>query len=643
MKSVSSAAWTFLLMVIVVAIPSGDLEGQYWLGSKLCLACHNGIIHEPDRTPWATSSHHLAYADPDTLPSVIPDAYFQGGTDLQADPDFSRYNPAPVLSYDPSDPGNPRDMSSGYRVTIGNITYTVNRTHGGNSWAQLYHTKIGNSHYVLPVQYNLATDDWVAYEGGDWYGEDDHPLYDDPATLEDEIDKPDASERRCDGCHTTGLRIAWNTLGDSAYVGQYQELGVGCEVCHGPWEGGINHDFAPSDLENADRANEICGQCHNRGRSIDQMGPEPFEFPWNATSPYFLPGDSLGAFFVQTNPIDHPEHFWPDDLHSREYRQQYLDFYQTLKPHSALGEVRCFDCHDPHGTDNGHDIVEEMIFIEGADTLSIPTEVNNNTLCLACHATRDEFSAISKEMVAEYQANLDSIAAVVMLHTHHPYDPEDSNQTNGASRCSRCHLPVVARLALDYDIHSHVFEPIPPEKTVNLLSEGGMPNTCAVSCHRNPIYPTIPDFGFIDGSLSDWTEMSDYLLALSFLYYYGPDGIWWQTSTGIGDGGAGGDNLPRAYALSQNYPNPFNPSTTITFAVPAKGGEGDGRVPTTLCVYSLRGALVRTLIAGELPPGEYRINWNGKSERGEPVSSGIYLYRLEAGDFSSTRKMVVLK
>ena len=61
-----------------------------------------------------------------------------------------------------------------------------------------------------------------------------------------------------------------------------------------------------------------------------------------------------------------------------------------------------------------HSIVEEMVFIEGADTLTIPTEVENNTLCLSCHALRDDFKDISREMVAEYEANRDSIAAVVI-------------------------------------------------------------------------------------------------------------------------------------------------------------------------------------------------------------------------------------
>ena len=640
MKPVLSALVVPLLTVIAATVPTGDLLAQY-LGSESCLTCHNGVI-APDKTSWRSTFHHLAYADPDTLPGVIPDADFQAGLDLSTDSDFSQYNPAPVLSYDPSDPADPTDMSSGYLVTIGNITYTVNRTHGGNGWKQRYHTKIGNSYYVLPIQFNLKNSDWVVFHGSDWYDGNNEPLYTDSLTLEDDIDKVDATDRRCEGCHTTGTEVTWNTQGDSAYTATYTEIGIGCEMCHGPYNGGTGHGFNPEDLENTDRANEICGQCHNRGYSIESLGPSSFGYPWNATDGIFTPGDSLDAFFVAGNPDDNPDYFWPDDMHSKKHRQQFLDFYQSSKPTFEFHEVRCFECHDPHGSANEHDIVEEIIEIEEPDTFYIATQVDNNTLCLACHATHGFFEALTPEMIENYDANIDTIAAVVSDHTHHSYDPENDSQTNGASRCTRCHMPKVAKSAIEYDIHSHTFEAIPPEKTINTQAEGGMPNACAVSCHRNPTLPNIPDFGIVDGTKGDWTETSDIALADTLMYYYGPDGIWWST-TGIGDSGPGDAYLPRAYSLSQNYPNPFNPSTTIRFSIPGKNQAEIGVVPTTLRVYSLRGALIKTLYAGDIAPGEYAVQWNGRSERGERVASGIYLYRLDAGDFSSTRKMVVVK
>jgi len=114
------------------------------------------------------------------------------------------------------------------------------------------------------------------------------------------------------------------------------------------------------------------------------------------------------------------------------------------------------------------------------------------------------------------------------------------------------------------------------------------------------------------------------------------------TLTGIGDEGGGQASLPKVFALSQNYPNPFNPSTSIRFDVPEDVSSEDG-VGVLLQVYSLRGQLIKTLADGVRTPGSYVVQWDGSKENGEKAGSGIYLYRIQAGSFSATKKMVVLK
>ncbi|MCH7852474.1 MAG: T9SS type A sorting domain-containing protein [Candidatus Marinimicrobia bacterium] len=91
------------------------------------------------------------------------------------------------------------------------------------------------------------------------------------------------------------------------------------------------------------------------------------------------------------------------------------------------------------------------------------------------------------------------------------------------------------------------------------------------------------------------------------------------------------DVLPFEYALLQNYPNPFNPVTTIQYHLPRPG-------EVRLRLYNLRGQLVRTLIDDFRPAGVHTVALN--SDR---LASGIYFYRLEAGDFTRTRKMILLK
>jgi len=94
--------------------------------------------------------------------------------------------------------------------------------------------------------------------------------------------------------------------------------------------------------------------------------------------------------------------------------------------------------------------------------------------------------------------------------------------------------------------------------------------------------------------------------------------------------------LPLAAALHQNFPNPFNPSTEIRFDIPtARNVE--------LRVYNQLGQTVRTLVDNRMKAGSYRLKWDGKTEAGHSVSSGVYFYSLEAGDFSQIRKMTLVK
>ena len=94
--------------------------------------------------------------------------------------------------------------------------------------------------------------------------------------------------------------------------------------------------------------------------------------------------------------------------------------------------------------------------------------------------------------------------------------------------------------------------------------------------------------------------------------------------------------VPDSYSLSEAYPNPFNPETTIEFAIPT-----DSRVK--LEVFNTAGQRVSTVVDDVLSAGVYRNTWEARNGAGEPVSSGVYFYRMEAGDFVETRSMTLLK
>jgi len=94
--------------------------------------------------------------------------------------------------------------------------------------------------------------------------------------------------------------------------------------------------------------------------------------------------------------------------------------------------------------------------------------------------------------------------------------------------------------------------------------------------------------------------------------------------------------IPSKYALYANYPNPFNPTTTIKYDLAA-------RAEVELTIYNILGAKVADLVNGVQEAGTFRATWDGRNQKGEAVASGLYIYRLKAGSFLETRKMVLLK
>lgn len=97
-----------------------------------------------------------------------------------------------------------------------------------------------------------------------------------------------------------------------------------------------------------------------------------------------------------------------------------------------------------------------------------------------------------------------------------------------------------------------------------------------------------------------------------------------------------GAELPSEFTLEQNYPNPFNPTTEIAFSLPEAS-------TVRLAVINSLGQEVAVLVEGQRGPGWHSVTWNGRTDGGRPVASGLYFYNLQAGEFSESRKMMLLK
>ena len=94
--------------------------------------------------------------------------------------------------------------------------------------------------------------------------------------------------------------------------------------------------------------------------------------------------------------------------------------------------------------------------------------------------------------------------------------------------------------------------------------------------------------------------------------------------------------LPSIYTLHQNYPNPFNPTTTIKYDLPEAQN-------VQVMIYDIMGRKVRTLVNEFQDIGYRTIQWDATDDYGRPVSAGMYIYTIQAGEFRKTRKMVLLK
>jgi predicted CXXCH cytochrome family protein len=290
----------------------------------------------------------------------------------------------------------------------------------GSLWKQRYFTKVGDDYYVFPAQWDITAHVWRRYfveNGTDWWA----PLY-----------PPDNMKRPtgplCDGCHSVGYDI---------YTSRVAEWNVGCERCHGPGSEHVKNP--PSAIINPARlddvhANDVCIQCHSQGRPLQN----PIQGKYYDWPVGFQVGLNLQDYWkLETVKLGETNFYDFADGTGHKNRMQGNDFVQSLMYRRG---VRCFSCHDVHGTDHPYQLLK-------------PT----NVLCLECHGPGSPNGPR---------------AATIEEHTHHkPSSP--------GSECESCHMPAIQTTIAQVKVHGHTFEFISPA----LTDRYKIPNPCT-SCHQ---------------------------------------------------------------------------------------------------------------------------------------------------------------
>lgn len=606
MKQLMIYSLLALVLLISFSFYLSDSPAPSYVGTQAC------VCHVTNLTNWRTTSHSKIQQVPG--PNTVVGTPWQGTT-INLGSGYG--NATLTLSL----------VSGIYKVTLNPssgspVTYDVAYTMGWD-WRQYYLVKIVSSYYRLPLEWEY--EGYKEPQGGHFTATSQSSYFNTDGTLKltnNNTFRRGAWDRSCGNCHVTGNRLSVNISGtDTTFTLNWannSDTGnakVGCEECHGPGGDHVvspnkNNIFGPLRMGQAGvaRMQDLCGKCHNRVSSTNLT----YGFPWKESvdSGYSV-GTPLSNYIDanwrnRINLTGGPT-TWPDTMTKRAYRQQWVDFQLTNNRMSQM--ISCKDCHDPHSYYFEHQLKRDP---------------DNNDICISCH---NNFGGVGNP-------NIQAITA----HTKHIYDPTNQNQTGGASRCIKCHMTAVAYWDHPYELHNHTFRVVRPIKTLEKRSIStptlGMLNSCAVSCHRNPSSASgtgnVPNLGVgTDSLILDWRELTDSTLADTLNRWFNRQ-IW---PIGIKQISS---EVPDKYSLDQNYPNPFNPFTVISFSIPKTEF-------VSLKIYDITGREVYTLIGEKLSAGKYIVNWNGINIIGDDVASGVYMYRITAGDFINARKMILIK
>jgi predicted CXXCH cytochrome family protein len=450
--------------------------------------------------------------------------------------------------------------------------------------------------------------------------------------------------------------------------------GVGCESCHGP---GTEHIFGGGDTNKIQRSlNEgVCGKCH------DAPPQQPVFGQWkNAKHSNVIWNNAFAQNNNGTNNLD-------NCIRCHD-GTGYVNFTKATGTNTngftiAKQEmIACAVCHDPHGSSNQFQLRSGP---PNSDTLANGfhyTNVGSGAVCMDCHKARKDAATYTLTRVTSstwgphHSGQSDIYEAQNAITFGGPQYQTTAHKEFLVKSCVSCHMPVTDTTSENRDkVGGHSLLLHNEETDFDYLKAC---QTCHFGKTRFDQFIAPYDYDG-DGTIEPWRlEIDGCLTKLRIsLPPVGVDSVAWQLIAAdsnnvtlrqaywnyqlVNEGSERGmhnpkysvdvllrsvqaltgiipvsNEIPAKFELTQNYPNPFNPSTKFAFSIPSQ-------MNVIIKIYDIGGREVRTLVNERLSPGKYDADWNSVDNSGSSVSSGVYFYRIIAGNFAETKKMILIR
>jgi predicted CXXCH cytochrome family protein len=443
----------------------------------------------------------------------------------------------------------------------------------------------------------------------------------------------------CLPCHVTGWDTTLANGGFDDYyktsdqAGMTKTKNVQCEDCHGPVQFGVNHG-TPSTIK---PQAETCGKCHEGEH-------HPHYSEWKMSRHSRSDSSDAGSFLTnmfRTDPNCSGCHTYQGFL---QWVEDTVNIFPNVTPPGdAHLPMVCATCHNPHGSPNVAQLRMDVAKIctkchnpeYDPDSAAVGQEVHHSTAYMfegkgGYHYAGYTYTSSAHKFVvtkkcaechvstAPYQAG----PPVIPAATGHTFDPEKR-----ACASQFCHAATIDTTQPDSVAFDYKRAQTVSDSLANVL--GGLLATATTSADSQSLGFLRAKFNYdfyeADGSRGVHNTAYAQGLLKSAIQNFSLTGVKQED-----------EPVPSTFVLKQNYPNPFNPSTIISFSLP-------GKSMVKVDVYDVTGKLISTLVNESMDRGTYSVTWDGNDSRGARVASGVYLYKMQAGNFISTKKMLMIK